>query len=303
MKPFKRTPIFMWSLVALALVLLVFLVLRFGFSRSGALMPAFDDIKLGTVDHDVTYCTINAEDLGMDIHYPVSPGPWPVLLFVHGGGWSEGDKADVDASPTAAGFLVASINYRMYPDQRFPAMIEDVKCAIRFLRAHASQYNLDPQRIGLIGHSAGGHLVALAGLADASAGWDVGQYLEESSRVQAVVDIAGPSDLSRAFPDWVNELLQGVFGPGQLVSASPVTYASPDDPPFLIIHGDADPLVPVEQAYLLQEALLDANVPVELLIVQNGGHGLEAVGAATIPAGEEVYQQILLFLTQELQKP
>jgi acetyl esterase/lipase len=293
----------MWSLVALALGLLIFFSLRLAFSQSGEIMPAFDGSKFSMVDHDVTYCTMNAEDLGMDIHYPASGGPWPVLVFVHGGGWSEGDKADVDASPTAAGFLVASINYRMYPDHRFPAMIEDVKCAIRFLRAHASQYNLDPQRIGLIGHSAGGHLVALAGLADASAGWDVGQYLEQSSRVQAVVDIAGPSDLSRPFPDWVNELLQGVFGPDQLVSGSPVTYASPDDPPFLIIHGDADPLVPVEQAYLLQEALLNANIPVELLIVQNGGHGLEAVGAATIPAGEEVYQQILLFLTQELQKP
>ena len=102
---------------------------------------------------------------------------------------------------------------------------------------------------------------------------------------QAEVDICGPSDLTRIFPDSVNELLQGVFGPQQLISGSPVTFASPGDPPVLIIHGDADPVVPIEQAYLLRDALSNAGVPVQLLIVHNGGHGLEPVGDAITPTG------------------
>lgn len=263
-------------------------------------MPAFDPEKRSGADYDVIYCTMDGVDLGMDFYYPDSGGPWPVLLFVHGGGWTEGDKSSLLIKFTESGYLVASLNYRMYPNHRFPAMIEDVKCAIRFLRAHARQYNLDPDRIALIGHSAGGHLVALAGLADRSAGWDVGQYSFRSSRVQAVVVLSAPSDLTRTFPALVDELLQGVFGAGQLISGSPVTYASPDDPPVLIIHGDADPAVPVEQAYLLQAALISAGVPVELLIVQNGGHGLEPVGNVTIPAWDGIFQKVMIFLEQHL---
>lgn len=267
-------------------------------------MTTFDLKKLGSVDYDVTYCTMDGQDLGMDIYYPVSNGPWPALVFVHGGGWMEGDKSGMLVTPTEAGYLVSSINYRMYPNYQFPAMIEDVKCAIRYLRAKALQYNIDPDRIALVGHSAGGHLVALAGLADESAGWDVGPYPGQSSRVQAVVVISGPSDLTRTFTNWVNELLQGVFGSEQLVSGSPVTYASPDDPPVLIIHGDADPAVPVEQATLLYNAILAASGQAKLLIVKDGGHGLEPVGGGnTTPSGEAIFEQAIRFLNQNLQGP
>ena len=218
----------------------------------------FDVAKLGTIEQDVTYCTVESHDLKMDVYYPASGGPWPGVIFVHGGGWTEGDKAPLPMVPTAYGYLVVSINYRMYPAYRFPAMIEDVKCAIRFLRAHADDYNLDPERIALIGHSAGGHLAALAGLVDESAGWDVGPYLEQSSRVQAVVDLSGPADLTGRFPDMAEELKVSVFGAAQWVSASPVTYARPDAPPFLIVHGEEDGVVPVEQAHRLHDALFEA---------------------------------------------
>jgi acetyl esterase/lipase len=260
-------------------------------------MSGFDSKKYGTVEQDVTYCRMDGLELKMDVYFPPSGGPWPGLIFVHGGGWAEGDKAPLPFVPTQAGFLCVSINYRMYPAYRFPAMIEDVKCAVRYLRAHAAAYNLDPERIGLAGHSAGAHLAALAGLAGESAGWDVGPYLDQSSRVQAVVVMSGPSDLTREFPDWVTELKVNVFGAEQWVSASPVTYTAPDAPPFLIIHGDADEAVPVEQAYLLHEALLRAGAQSELVILKNAGHGFESVGGTVTPSVEEALGKMLVFFS------
>jgi acetyl esterase/lipase len=263
-------------------------------------MPSIDSRKPGATDYDVTYSTVDGVVLGMDIYYPNSGGPWPALIFVHGGGWTEGDKSGVLINPSQFGYLVASINYRLYPAFRFPAMIEDVKCAIRFLRANANRYNLDPERIGLVGHSAGSHLAALAGLADESAGWDVGQHLDQTSRVQAVIAVSGPSDLRREFPDWVEELKHNVFGLEQLVSGSPITYTNPNAPPFLIIHGECDPAVPVEQGILLRDALAPAGVPVDLLIVQNGGHGLEPLAGPVKPSIEAIYQKAFEFLDTHL---
>ena len=155
-----------------------------------------------------------------------------------------GDKAEPMMSlfakgMTAQGYLVASVNYRLYPDAQFPAMIQDVKCAVRFLRAHAAEYNLDLNRVGAVGVSAGGHLVSLLGTTDASAGWDVGEYLDQSSRVQAVIAMAGVTDLSRNFPNADIEAMKRVgFGEYNVVEASPISHVTPDDPPFLLIHGD-----------------------------------------------------------------
>lgn len=218
----------------------------------------------------------------MDLYFPqrVVTTPWPVAVYIHGGGWRGGDKsrgsgfAEVPAL-REAGFLVVSLNYRLAPAYTFPAMIEDVKCAIRSLRAHADAYHLDPERIGVWGTSAGGHLAALLGTADASVGWDGGPYAGVSSRVQAVVVMFGPADLpalarqavEAGREDGLQHLLE-VFdatAPDDpaLAAASPVTYASPDDPPFLIFQGDRDEVVPPEQADLLAEALQAAGVPVE----------------------------------------
>jgi len=264
-------------------------------------MPDFDERNYSTTQTDIPYCTMDGkQQQRMDVYFPSSGGPWPVMLFIHGGGWSDGDKSPLAMVPTEAGFLVVSINYRLYPAYRFPAMIEDVKCAVRYLRAHAGQYNLDPQRIGLVGHSAGAHLAALAGLVDASAGWDVGPYLDQSSTVQAVVVIAGPADLTLDFPEMARELIAGVFGPDQVISASPVNHVHRQVPPFLIIHGDADQVVPVEQGFVLHAALQKAGAPVELILVQNGRHGLEAVGGEMTPSVGEVFAKILEFLVEKL---
>jgi len=265
-------------------------------------MNGFDSAKYGTMDRDVTYRTVDGVDVRMDIQYPESGGPWAGLIWVHGGGWTEGDKAPLLPSLADTGCLVASLNYRMFPAFRFPAMIEDVKAAIRYLRAHAVAINLDPDRIALIGHSAGGHLVALAGLAGEEAGWDVGPYLEQSSRVQAVVPMAGPTDLTRPYPDWAGELFEGVFGNERLASASPVTHVHPDAPPFMIVHGDKDDVVFVDQAYALHAALVAAGVPVELVILKNAGHGFEPVGGTPSPSMEAVSAMIRDFLARAVIK-
>jgi len=263
-------------------------------------MPNFDGSKRGTVARDVTYAIMDGRELKMDVYYPKSRGPWKGLIFIHGGGWSEGDKSPLAVVPP--GYLVTSINYRLYPDYRFPAMIEDVKCAIRYLRAHAAEYNLNPTRIGLIGHSAGGHLAALAGLVGPEAGWDVGQYLEQSSKVQAVIEISGPTDLTRTFPDWVEELKVSVFGVDGLAASSPFTRARNNAPPFLIVHGEADAVVPVEQAHLLHTALARAGARVQKIILRNAGHGLEPVGGKVRPSFQWTITMILLFLAWHLRK-
>jgi acetyl esterase/lipase len=257
-----------------------------------------DTAKYLTVARDVTYSTADGVDLQMDIYHPSSDGPWPGVIWVHGGGWMGGDKAPLPETLAGQDYLVASINYRMYPAHRFPAMVEDVKAAIRYLRAHAAAHNLDADHIALVGHSAGGHLVALAGLADESVGWDVGPYLDQSSRVQAVVEMAGPTDLTRRFPDWADELLAGVFGPEQLVSGSPVTYVRRDSPRFMIVHGSEDDVVLVEQAHVLHAALVAAGVPVETIILQNAGHGFEPVGGVVLPSLEHTLGRIRVFLLE-----
>jgi acetyl esterase/lipase len=255
---------------------------------------------------DVSYCTPNGQPQKMDVYFPQAGGPWHVLAYVHGGAWMRGDKSEaagLAAGMTARGYLVVSINYRLYPMAKFPDMIEDVKCAIRFLRANAGEYNLDPNRIAAIGASAGGHLVALLGTSDKSAGWDVGEYLDQSSRVQAVVAMAPPTDLTRKFPNADMELLRQM-GTGQnFVADSPITYVTPDDPPFLLIHGDKDGVVPYEQSRLMYDRLIQAGVPAQLVTVKNGDHTLTApVGTATAtPTLDEINQIIVDFLAKYLQ--
>jgi acetyl esterase/lipase len=254
---------------------------------------------------DVTYCTPNDQAQKMDIYLPAAGGPWPVLAYVHGGAWMRGDKSEaagLAAGMTPQGYLVVSINYRLYPLAKFPDMIEDVKCAIRFLRANASEYNLDPSRVGAIGASSGGHLVALLGTSDKSAGWDVGEYSDQSSRVRAVVAMAPPTDLRRKFPNADMELLRQM-GTGQNFAAdSPITYVTPDDPPFLLIHGDKDGVVPYEQSQLMYDQLVQAKVPAQFVTVKNGDHTLTAPGgtATATPTLDEINRTIQDFLAKYL---
>ena len=272
-----------------------------------------DPARLGTVEGDVVYATVGGVALMLDVHYPVSAqGPAPVAVYVHGGGWTGGDKssgagmADKDEL-LARGYIVAAVNYRLAPQHKWPAQIQDVKAAVRFLRASAARFGLDPARVGAWGGSAGGHLVAMLGTTDASAGFDdSGGNLEQSSRVSAVVDLFGPADLTAS--DWGldrSPTAWQVFGATSpadpvLVQASPVTWVSPDDPPFLILHGDKDATVPVSQSVTLDAALRAAGVPSRLVVVANAGHGFRPVGGDPAPSRAELTAMLAEFLDRHV---
>jgi acetyl esterase/lipase len=236
----------------------------------------------------------------MDLYFPAGGATArPVVVWVHGGGWTQGDKTNLPAGRSqvvAAGFVLAAVNYRLAPQYKWPAQIEDVKCAVRYLRAEAGRYGIDPQRIGAWGGSAGGHLVNLLGLAGPEAGFEGhGSYADQSSAVQAVVDMYGPSDLTNyGFSARGREVIQTVFGssPGQagdaLRRASPVTYVSGNAPPFLILHGTADTLVAPTQSQELYNRLQAAGADATLVWVQHAGHGFVPVGGRPAPGILEI---------------
>jgi acetyl esterase/lipase len=241
----------------------------------------------------------------LDIYLPPDlEAPAPAVVYIHGGGWRVGDKADAAIHAPALlarGLIVVGINYRFSQNATFPAQIHDCKAAIRFLRAGATTYMIDPDRIGVFGKSAGGHLAALLGTSGgvAELEGDVGGNLDCSSRVQAVADHFGQTDLFamgeyNPDPDSVESLLIGHpimdiiehiddpdYAPlvALVESAGSISHVTVDDPPFLIAHGTADTVVPPDQSTTLHDLLLDAGVQTTLRLVEGEGHGL--------PSGED----------------
>ena len=277
-------------------------------------IPGASPVVAG-VDRGVVYCTDAGVALTMDIYHPnqVGTAPAPAVLYVHGGGWEHGDSSlgGVNALIAHAlvqrGILVAAVNYRLAPQYLWPAQIDDVKCAVRYLRANAQHYGIDPAQIGAWGGSAGGHLVSMLGTAGPSAGFDTGQYLEQSSGLQAVVDMFGPADLTAGgWGSYATSVVQQVFGvtPGQdngvLAHASPVTYIQPNDPPFLVFHGARDTLVPLSQSQELASRLQAAGVSATLVTVQNAGHGFTPTGGPISPTLQEIAQTTADFFNQRL---
>jgi acetyl esterase/lipase len=204
------------------------------------------------------------------------------------------------------GYFVASINYRLAPRFKFPAQIEDVKCAIRFLRANASSFGINPDNIGVWGGSAGGNLVSLLGTTDAGAKLEgSGGYANYSSRVKAVVDMFGPADIALLFRNYKGTLMEEVFGTTDLQApilkiASPVTYISRDDPPFLILQGDKDSVVPLIQSQLFYNQLQKGGVTATLVIVKNSEHGFRLSGGEMSPTRIEITNTIADFFDKYL---
>lgn len=262
------------------------------------------------VTKDIEYARAGDLPLRLDLYVPQSaPKPRPLVVWIHGGGWRTGSKEQCRATPLVQhGYVVASINYRLTHEGRWPAQIEDCKAAIRWLRSQADVYGIDPQRIGVWGSSAGGHLAAMLGTSG-----DVKELegalgnLDRSSRVQAVCDWCGPSDLTAMAaqapkrgqsdpnaPDAPEAFLLG--GPvrdllDKARAASPITYVTPDDPPFLIMHGDNDRVVPYQQSVLLDEALRKAGVESKLHTVAGGGHAF---------GGQALHEMVLDFFDRHL---
>jgi len=228
------------------------------------------------------------------------------VVFIHGGGWYEGDKSSVPPLPLAEqGYAVASINYRLVDQAIWPAQIHDAKAAIRYLRSNASSYNIDPNRIGVWGMSAGAHLAALLGTSGDVPVLEGKLGLHSvSSRVQAVVDWYGPTDFAsigngESLTDHARGMLERFFG-GPMsqrkeaaYAASPVSYVSSDDPPFLLMHGDKDTLVPVSQSQQLNSLLMAAGVKTDLIIVQGAGHRM---------FDDSFFRKVELFFDQTLKQ-
>ncbi len=227
----------------------------------------------------------------LDIYRPKNlAGLLPMIVWIHGGTWTEGTKEWVPRQMLDHGYVVAGITYRFSHEAVFPAQIEDCKTAIRWLRAHATEYHIDPDKIGVWGASAGGHLAALLGTSgDIKKLEGTDENSEYSSRVQAVCDFFGPTDflqmdkhappgarLIHDAPDSPESLLIGGAiqdNPAKVALANPITYVSKDSPPFLILHGDRDLFVPVHQSRLLYEALKKLGTDATFHIVEGAGHG------------------------------
>lgn len=236
---------------------------------------------------DLEYGTGGGEHRHLNLARPAElSAPAPAVVVIHGGAWMGGNKEGHNAQIkelAQRGFVAVTIGYRLAPQHPFPAQIEDCKCAVRWLRAHADELQIDPQRIGAIGFSAGAHLAMMLGAMDDADGLEgAGGWSDQSSKVQAVVSFAGPTDLTLELPQHSTEIVEKFVG-GPLDEkidvvrqASPITYVSPGDAPMLLFQGTNDEIVPCNQAFAMATALSKANVPgrVELLI--GAGHGWPA---------------------------
>src|SRR5262245_15898867 len=249
-----------------------------------------DSVKL---EADIPYAGTDNPRQRLNLLLPKTPKddrPLPVIAYIHGGAWLGGSRAAGHgrlAGYAAGGeYAGISIGYRLTGEAIWPAQIHDCKAAIRWIRANARKYNLDPDRIGVIGDSAGGHLVAMLGTSGGvkELEGDLGPHKDVSSRVQCVVDLFGPSDLPamKDYPSSLNhdaasspegKLVGGRVSDKKAVAAaaSPITYVSPDDPPFLIIHGNKDMVVPYNQSERLSAALKKAKVECYFITVDEIG--------------------------------
>jgi acetyl esterase/lipase len=336
-RPRVRRPV----LVVLASIppLLLALLLTFGgvafatdgftsVTRAGGPLPASP--RAGQVA-TVTYCIQHGTRLAMDVYQPPAGAarPAPVALYVHGGGFVLGDRktsglgASLGRGQSGAlfeplrgalgqrGFVVASIDYRLGPLSRWPAAVEDAKCAVRFLRAHARELGIDPGRIGAWGSSAGGDLVSLLGVVGRRAGLDQGQYADQSSRVEAVVDMFGAvdaTDLHDSEP-FMRTAVQVALGgstrvrravsPGSYLGTGANAWAGAERiPPFLVLQGTDDQAVRPRHSRAFAQQLGAAGVPVRLVLVQGAQHALDTPSQRPTPA--QLTEMVADFFTRSL---
>jgi acetyl esterase/lipase len=262
------------------------------------------------VENEISYGEVGGEKLVLDVYRPKeATDKRPAVVLIHGGGWRAGSKSDfkeMGADLATRGFVGFAIKYRFAPKFTHPAQLDDCQLAVRWVRANAEKYQVDSSRVGAAGGSAGGHLSALLGLRDTR---DKNTPLAQfSSKVQCVVDFFGPTDLRLSSNTGYNNpvgltLVKDFIGktpeqaPELYADASPITFVSKDAAPFLIVHGTADPLVPISQSEALTDALKKAGVEVNLLRIEGAGHGF---GPLTSPNAQKAWQATTEFLTKQL---
>ena len=247
-----------------------------------------------TVAHEpsirnVEYAVADRQQLLLDVYQPADAQKSPLIVWVHGGAWRAGSKSNVPIERLVDhGFAIASVDYRLSPVATFPAQVHDIKAAIRYLRANAGTYKVDPEQLIIAGSSAGGHLAALAGVTNGVAALEgsIGEHLSESSEIQGIISFFGASNLrtilSQSTPHGLSVrvpalklLLGGQPADRQDLAklASPVEHVDGADPPLLLIHGDQDPQMPINQAHELHGKYRHLKLPVAFEVVHGGAHG------------------------------
>ena len=246
--------------------------------------------RTASVMRGIEFAQAGNTTLLLDLYRPPSSNaaaPWPTIVWVHGGAWRRGTRDNVPIeSLTSHGFAIASVDYRLSPVARFPAQVHDIKAAIRFLRANADHYGLDKQRFVIAGASAGGHLAALVGVSGGQLEGSVGKHSAESSAVSAIVSFYGASNLqtilSQSTPHGLSvrvpalKLLLGdvpTQKPDIARLANPVAHVDKRDPPLLLIHGDQDPQMPINQSHELHGRYEQLGLPVQFKVLHGAAHG------------------------------
>lgn len=267
----------LWSLVIL-------LQTAFGLTAQ-----ASDDRFEIKVSRDIEFAKVDDLSLQLDLYQPVGAESPPLVVWVHGGAWRAGSKNSMPLGELVKrGFAIASVDYRLSPVAKFPAQVHDCKAAIRFLRAKEKQYGYDASKIGIAGSSAGGHLVAEIGVTNGHSKLEgtVGEHPDQSSSVQAIVDYYGPTNfltiLKQSTPHGLSvrvPALQLLLGsqPEENSAlaklASPVFHVDKDVPPLLMIHGDQDPQVPINQSHELHGRYKEVGLAARLEVIHGGAHG------------------------------
>jgi acetyl esterase/lipase len=263
--------------------------------------PAAADDNAIIVENDVEFSNPDGQHLQVNLARPMGDGPFPAVLCIHGGGFRAGDRQGYNGlikTLAQHGYFAATITYRLAPKYQFPAAVYDCKAAVRWLRANAGKYKVDPQRIGVTGGSAGGHLVHFLGVTSDQKEFEGdGGYSDQSSRVQCVVSYFGPSDFTKSYGKSVDaaEVLPLFLG-GNLeqarekhIRSSPLYWVTPNAAPTLCIHGTKDPYVAYEQAVWIVDKLLNCGVEAQLMTIDGAGHGFSGENAAKADAAMSAF--------------